>query len=58
VLFSKQKEKRLPTIPEIMGGLESAMRRDAGGRGARAELPPEGAEAADVAGDAPSGEEL
>ena len=58
VIFSKQKEKRLPTIPEIMGGLESAMRRDAGGRGARAELPPEGAEAADVAGDAPSGEEL
>jgi hypothetical protein len=34
------------------------MRRDAGGRGARAELPPEAAEAADVAGDAPSGEEL
>ena len=31
VIFSKQKEKRLPTIPEIMGGLESAMRRDAGG---------------------------
>jgi len=58
VIFSKQKEKRLPTIPEIMGGLESAMRRDAGGRGAHAELPPEGAEAADVAGDAPSGEEL
>jgi hypothetical protein len=66
VIFSKHDTKRLPTIPEIMGGLESAMRRDpegaAGGRGARAEAPAEGAEGtpagAAVGGDAPSEKEL
>ncbi len=66
VIFSKHDTKRLPTIPEIMGGLESAMRRDpegaAGGRGARAEAPAEIAEGtpagAAVGGDAPSEEEL
>ena len=65
VIFSKHDTKRLPTIPEIMGGLESAMRRDpegaAGGR-ARAEAPAEIAEGtpagAAVGGDAPSEEEL
>ena len=67
VLFSKRKEKRLPTVPEIMGGLESAMRRgerksQGEGFAARAEAPPEGAQGtpagAAVGGDARSGEAL
>ena len=73
VIFSKHDTKRLPTIPEIMGGLESAMRRDpegaAGSRGARADMTSghdvpsaEGAEGtpagAAVGGDAPSEKEL
>ena len=43
VIFSKHDTKRLPTIPEIMGGLESAMRRDpegAAGAAARARRRP------------------
>ena len=62
MIFSKREEKRLPTIPEIVEGLERAMRRGEGpglaagalGR-ARAEGTPEGAA---VGGDAQSGESL